>query len=802
MSETQDQVPDTVRDSLSSRAEVEAEVEAPVEEGGIQVALHTPTVSRPTSTTADLALHSTDTPQGQSALNELRIRLRKVEQLASASQNLSKTPDKNLTQAIQDLSGRLSSIEKQLASLPIQQDKSLTSHPNTDGPTLSVEPTVSRLRITADKTKLFGPSHWVHTAEKFKLIGAFDEKEVEPSFLKQDTGYKVNAIRYLRSSIKKRESVVLNDPVPDILATIPSKEICDKLVALYLRTFEPIYRILHVPTFWDTYDKFWEDQETSPFDFRIKLVLILAVGTTFYPDRVEHQRLRRLAQTWVYSAQWWLVGPTEKTTYHLGGLQVACLLHLARQTNSLRTASWMTMGTVVRMAMFMGLHRDPDNFPALSPFEAEMRRRLWASVLELTILPALDSGVPLILTLDHYDTKSPSNLNDKDLDPESKAPFTPKPDHVVTDTSIQRLLLKSVPLRFRVTNTIDKFSENQRYDAAINMGTELRSTCREFATFFHSAKKGDGVLGPSDFHRDFIDMYLRRYILFLHRPFIIQARKDPRFYMARKVCLESAMVIASYAGGMNLTSGDVDDLSRFFIAAGGSLRGPLSLDVITMLGLELITQLEEEGVDSSGTNDPLDKMAKITRAPLIQALKDINAKLQQLVILGSPSLKRYGFLSVMLSQICATEEGRPVKPAVYKALHDWLDECCSLLETSKSDATPQDSIETLTFGGSSTTTAVEMPFGNDFEGMIDPNLSLDLTSWLFFAGMGDGNLASGSVFQNIEVADQPGSTSTCDVMTDVSVDGGDFGSTIMKVLSPGDNQAFFEFTNNVYIFIA
>lgn len=67
----------------------------------------------------------------------------------------------------------------------------------------------------------------------------------------------------------------------------------------------------------------------------MKLVLMLAIGTAFYPDRGEFERIRRLAQTWIYAAQWWLAGPSENSTLNLDGLQVFCLLLLARQTNSL-----------------------------------------------------------------------------------------------------------------------------------------------------------------------------------------------------------------------------------------------------------------------------------------------------------------------------------------------------------------------------------------------------------------------------------------------------------------------------------
>jgi hypothetical protein len=50
--------------------------------------------------------------------------------------------------------------------------------------------------------------------------------------------------------------------------------------------------------------------------FLMKLVLILAIGTAFYPDHTSalDNRFTRLKPKWVYAAQWWLTGPSEETT--------------------------------------------------------------------------------------------------------------------------------------------------------------------------------------------------------------------------------------------------------------------------------------------------------------------------------------------------------------------------------------------------------------------------------------------------------------------------------------------------------
>src|SRR5437667_8429598 len=49
----------------------------------------------------------------------------------------------------------------------------------------------------------------------------------------------------------------------DLITHIPSRELADTLVHLYLTTFEPAYRILHVPSFWKEYHALWASPDSA-----------------------------------------------------------------------------------------------------------------------------------------------------------------------------------------------------------------------------------------------------------------------------------------------------------------------------------------------------------------------------------------------------------------------------------------------------------------------------------------------------------------------------------------------------------
>ncbi|KAH8596754.1 fungal-specific transcription factor domain-containing protein [Bisporella sp. PMI_857] len=77
---------------------------------------------------------------------------------------------------------------------------------------------------------------------------------------------------------------------------------------------------------------------------------------------------------------------------------------------------WSLTGLAIRLAQSLGLHRDGSKF-GLSPFDTEMRRRLWWNVCILDIRASDDHGSDPAIIDQLFDTEFPLSLNDSDLDP-------------------------------------------------------------------------------------------------------------------------------------------------------------------------------------------------------------------------------------------------------------------------------------------------------------------------------------------------------------------------------------------------
>ncbi|KAJ5322344.1 hypothetical protein N7452_010633 [Penicillium brevicompactum] len=98
---------------------------------------------------------------------------------------------------------------------------------------------------------------------------------------------------------------------------------------------------------------------------------------------------------------------------------------------------WMMTGLAIRMGQALGLHRDGSNFDHLSPYEVEVRRRVWWVLCMLDVRASEDQGTDYTILSSSFDTKIPSNLNDDDLDPESTR--MPEECDSLSDMSVARV---------------------------------------------------------------------------------------------------------------------------------------------------------------------------------------------------------------------------------------------------------------------------------------------------------------------------------------------------------------------------
>lgn len=115
---------------------------------------------------------------------------------------------------------------------------------------------------------------------------------------------------------------------------------------------------------------------------------------------------------------------------------IVIFLFLARRHDSPRFI-WMMAGIAIRMAQAIGLHRDGSHFPNLTPYEIEMRRRVWWALIMIDARASGDQGTELTILQDGFDTQLPLNINDDDISIATK--MMPEGREGITDMTITQV---------------------------------------------------------------------------------------------------------------------------------------------------------------------------------------------------------------------------------------------------------------------------------------------------------------------------------------------------------------------------
>jgi hypothetical protein len=443
-------------------------------------------------------------------------------------------------------------------------------------------------RGIAHKNRVFGQSHWMNGFLMYRDI----VEMMEPHLRKgsSDIVHSIQQAKSLARVIKSHRSPTW--PTPPT-RELPPKHVCDDLIVGYLRTMETVYRVLHVPSFRRMYEHMWTVEPEPNMAFMVMLKLVLAIGAMIYDDEVS---MRADAVRWVFEAQTWLSSPFFKSQLGVQYLQISILLLLARELVDVGSELvWISAGAVFRAAVYVGLHKDPSQLPRTTTLEAEMRRRIWNTVLELSLQMSMESGGPPFFSSDDFNTAPPSNFDDEqlvDADPIARA------EEVYTQTSISIALRKTLPTRLAVLKFLNDIHSSGTYEETLRIDSDLRTAHKLFRRTVQ-AYNTSHTSSPSQFALQAVEFVMQRYITCLHLPFFASALNDPVYAYARKATVDSSLKIWSMAcpdlSSVSSTSRETD-LARMCRCTAGFFR-MYAFHGATFLANELRMRIQEDEDD-------------------------------------------------------------------------------------------------------------------------------------------------------------------------------------------------------------
>jgi hypothetical protein len=347
------------------------------------------------------------------------------------------------------------------------------------------------------------------------------------------------------------------EPIPDIntailISLLPPKNVVEELFQLYLVYVEPFHRVIHIPSFRRELSELWpriDSPDMVSAAFVSQLLLILAAAAAFvegerpivFSDSTVIQRYQIV--NWIRYVEKWLETSNIKRP-DLTILRIHCLMIIARNTQGLkRSSAWLATGHLVKLAMTAGYHRDPDNVSRISVFNKEMRRRMWATIVELDIQVSLDRGMAPSVQASAFDSAPPLNINDDEINEHTTEEPRSKPLQEFTDCAFTCVLAQSLPLRLKIGGLMNSIVVSCSYEDIRRLEWEL--SCLQAGLPVWPVIADQQTNQKISLARAYIETKLDQGLLSIHTPFAVEANEDPLFEPSARMCLEAAAQILS-----------------------------------------------------------------------------------------------------------------------------------------------------------------------------------------------------------------------------------------------------------------
>ncbi|KUI70198.1 hypothetical protein VM1G_05820 [Cytospora mali] len=220
----------------------------------------------------------------------------------------------------------------------------------------------------------------------------------------------------------------------------PTPEKMRRLCETYFRNVDPLIKILHRPTIEETFNGFIASPVDKPLSRTVEALffaMYFAAVTSLQPETCKAllgEDRGLLVVQYRQAVEYALARADYLNSTSLETLQAFTLYSTCLRNHGQSRASWAMLALVLRLSQAIGIHRDSDGL-AFSPYEAEMRRRLWSQIIVLDVRAAQDRGTEPMIRQEEYNTLPPTNLNDSDFGPHTTVPLSQLAREGTTDVT-------------------------------------------------------------------------------------------------------------------------------------------------------------------------------------------------------------------------------------------------------------------------------------------------------------------------------------------------------------------------------
>ena len=321
---------------------------------------------------------------------------------------------------------------------------------------------------------------------------------------------------------------------------------------------------------------------------------------------------------------------------------------------------WVIVGIIVRLAMRMGYHRDPSNYPSITPYQGEMRRRIWAFVRQMDTMFSFQLALPGMIRNTDCDTTLPRNIFEDEFGPESKVlpparPFT-------EPTPVSYMIMKAqISFEFGVIleeiNAVSGKSVN--YDEILKRDNRLRELKSNMAPHLRMRPLEECTHDPATLlmQRFNLDIMWQKTMCVLHRKYIARARQNQRYAHSRRACVDASMEILRHQVKLHRESqlGGRMRTMKWFISSLTKADYLLGAMVVC---LDLHYDSLSENMTERPPNYDMYFWTPAQRADMLQALETSQRIWKESAETSMEAYKAYHIIGVMLDKLRCPPKGQ------------------------------------------------------------------------------------------------------------------------------------------------
>ncbi|KAI5299477.1 hypothetical protein KEM56_003214 [Ascosphaera pollenicola] len=192
--------------------------------------------------------------------------------------------------------------------------------------------------------------------------------------------------------------------------------------------------------------------------------------------------------------------------------------------------------------MTIRLHEQTPGSAYSSHLDAEVGRRLWATISALELQQELTTGLPPLIDPGNFNHMAPLNINDSDLSAFGDPPIS-RDERTYTETTVQRLHSLTSHTAYKLMKAVNSTSRRMTYEEVLEYDQRIRyffQTARAFYEWF-----GKENIETSKIRLPLValDIFFRRLLLALHSHYAQEPESCTRYPVSYWTSLECSLAL-------------------------------------------------------------------------------------------------------------------------------------------------------------------------------------------------------------------------------------------------------------------